>query len=441
MLSLLRAKRTAAQTISHFTFFAAVFALLLPAHGQTLTVIHSFNGADGSKPLAGLSIDAKGRLYGTTWSGGQYSDGTVFRLAPEGLGWTLNPLVEFYGNNGSQPLAKPSFSPNGLLYGTTNAGGHGNCEGLGCGEVYALRPGPTACTSALCTWIAAVAWSFGGINAICETGDGIFTPLQGRQKTDSPNPGVCPAFGDVSFDAAGNLYGTIPCCNGSVYQLTSRGLNVLYTFSGGADGDDPLSGVILDSAGNLYGTTYAGGAKGCGTVYELSPNSGTWTETVLYSFQCTSDGASPVGGLIFDTAGNLYGTTNVGGANRGGTVFELSPSGGSWTFQLLYSLPYNGTADFIYYGPTGSLAMDTAGNLYGIGFMDGTSGSGNVFKLTPSNGGWTYTDLVDFGSTGAAFPWGDVLLDAKGNIYGTASEGGGNECNGISCGMVWEVTQ
>jgi uncharacterized repeat protein (TIGR03803 family) len=421
---------------------AIVAAVLLPSsQAQTFSVIHTFNGADGSKPLAGVSIDAIGRLYGTTWSGGSYDDGTTFRLARQGSGWILNPLLEFYGNNGTNPLAKPGFAPNGLLYGTTNAGGHGNCEGLGCGEVYALRPGPTACTSALCPWSGVVALSFSGINAICELGQGIFRDrVPGLRNTTDTNPGVCPGFGDLAFDAAGNVYGTVSCCDGSVYELTSSGTNVLYSFSGGADGSGPLSGVIFDQAGNLYGTTYSGGANGCGTVYELSPNGSSWTETVLYSFGCDTDsGSAPIGGLIIDAAGNLYGTTNFGGANHGGTVFELSPSGGGWTFQLLYSLRYNGTFDFIYYGPTGSLAMDAAGNLYGTGLMDGSFGGGNVFKLTPSNGSWTYTDLYDFDAdTNGTFPWGDVSLDVNGNLYGTTSAGGNS--NGDGYGVVWEIT-
>jgi uncharacterized repeat protein (TIGR03803 family) len=148
--------------------------------------------------------------------------------------------------------------------------------------------------------------------------------------------------------------------------------------------------------------------------------------------------------LILDADGNLYGTTNYGGANKGGTVFELSPSGGgNWTFHLLYSLVYNGTLDFQLYGPTGSLAMDAAGNLYGTTVMDGAFSGGSVFKLTPSNGGWTYTSLHDFeGGTGGGNPFGNVVLDAIGNVYGTAGVGGpSNGCDGLSCGVVWEVTQ
>jgi uncharacterized repeat protein (TIGR03803 family) len=417
---------------------AALFVLTLPAHAQTFSVIHSFSGADGFQPLAGLSIDGKGRLYGTASSGGQYGKGTAFRLAQQGSGWVLNPLTEFYGANGSGPIAKPSFAPNGLLYGTTTAGGTGNCEGQGCGAIYALRPGPTACTSALCPWINLNAWSFSGFNTICEVG---ILGVPGKRNAPSQNPGVCPGFGDVTFDAAGNLYGTIPCCNGSVYQLTSRGLNVLYSFSGGADGGAPLSGVIFDTAGNLYGTTYNGGANGGGTVYELSPNGSSWTETVLYSFNNSGSGVGPVGGLIMDAGGNLFGTTNEGGVNSGGTVFELSPNNGSWTFQLLYSLSYYGDFDFVYYGPMGSLAMDAAGNLYGSGLMNGANVDGNIFKLTPSNGGWTYTSLHDFaGGDDGAQPVGDVSLDASGNLYGTASEAGASRCNGDGCGVVWEIT-
>jgi uncharacterized repeat protein (TIGR03803 family) len=421
------------------TLLLAVAAVLLPSlQAQTFNVIHSFSGADGSGPLAGLSIDSRGRLYGTASNGGEYGKGTAFRLTPEGSDWLLNPLTEFYGSNGANPIAKPSFAPNGLLYGTTTAGGTGNCEGLGCGAIYALRPGPTACTSALCPWIGAVAWSFSGFNTICEV-DILSAP--GNRHGPSQNPGVCPGFGDVTFDAAGNLYGTIPCCNGSVYQLTSHGLNVLCTFSGGADGSDPMSGVIFDTAGNLYGTTYAGGANGGGTVYELSPSGSSWTETVLYSFNNSGSGVGPVGGLIMDAAGNLYGTTNKGGVNNGGTVFELSPNNGSWTFQLLYSLSYNGDFDFEYYGPTGSLAMDAAGNLYGSGIMNGADADGAVFKLTQSNGSWTYTSLHDFAaSDDGGMPVGDVSLDANGNLYGTASEGGANRCTGDGCGVVWEVT-
>ena len=433
---------------------AIAIALTLPAQAQTFTVIHNFFGSDGANPVAGLTIDARGRLYGTTQSGGpengscfQEQCGSVFRLAPQGSGWILNPLYQFAGpSDGATPMARPVFAPNGELYGTTTAGGAALCEGLGCGTVYGLQPPPTACTTARCPWLEHVVYSFGGVEAICDPFvDWSAGPGQHLQRSPQVTLGSCPRFADLTFDQAGNIYGTVPCCNGAVYELTPDGTpTALYYFTGGADGSTPLSGVIFDQSGNLYGTTEDGGAYGCGTVYELSPNGSSWTEQVLYSFHCEeSDGQNPIGGLIFDTAGNLYGTTNFGGANHGGTVFELSPAGaGNWTFHLLYSLAYNGTVDFLIYGPTGTLAMDSSGSLYGTTLMDGTHAGGSVFKLSPSGGSWTYTDLHDFqGGADGGNPFGNVVLDASGNIYGTAGVGGsGGGCDGLGCGVVWEIT-
>jgi uncharacterized repeat protein (TIGR03803 family) len=430
---------------------AALFVLASPGHAQTFTVIHSFSGADGAFPQAGLSIDARGRLYGSTSSGGQsgfdcqeQGCGTVFRLTSQGDGWTLTPLWKFRGpDDGAIPISRPVFGPNGLLYGTTNAGGAQFCEGPGCGAAYSLHPGATACTTALCPWQENIMYSFGGVEAIC---NGI-TSGMGPRPPHQPGfliLGSCPGLGELTFDQAGNLYGTIPCCYGAVYQLTASGVATpLYFFGGGADGEGPEAGVIFDHAGNLYGTTVSGGTAGGGTVYELSPNGSGWTKTTLYSLQGGSEGSAPYGGLIFDNAGNLYGTTNLGGANNGGTVFELTPSGGgSWSFHLLYSLPYHGTADWLLYGPTASLVMDSSGNLYGTTVLDGDFGDGNVFKLTPSGGGWTYTSLHDFhGTADGGQVFGSVVLDANGNLYGTATVGGaGDGCPGFGCGVIWEIT-
>ncbi len=428
-----------------------------PAQAQTFAVIHTFSGIDGANPVAGLTIDARGRLYGTTQDGGhrnsfcpQQGCGTAFRLAAQDGGWTLTPLHQFEGpSDGATPMARPVFGPNGLLYGTTDAGGAQFCEGPGCGTAYSLRPGPGGpggCTTALCPWLESVVYSFGGIEAICEG----FQDWSARPTNNPKRPGElvlgsCPTFGELTFDHAGNIYGTVPCCHGAVYELSPGGTpTALYYFTGGDDGDNPQSGVIFDSAGNLYGTTEGGGTGGCGTVYELSPSGSGWMEKVLYNFQCgSSDGQSPIGGLIFDAAGNLYGTTNFGGANNGGTVFELSPSGGgNWTFHLLYSLRYNGTLDFLIYGPTGTLAMDSSGSLYGTTVMDGAFAGGSVFKLTPSTGGWIYTSLHDFqGGSDGGNSFGNVVLDASGNVYGTAGVGGLSDgCEGLGCGVVWKIT-
>jgi uncharacterized repeat protein (TIGR03803 family) len=432
---------------------AATLLLTLSAYAQTFSVIHTFSGADGAFPQAGLSIDPRGRLYGSTSSGGlngsecfQTGCGTIFQLAPHGDGWTLSSLWKFHGpSDGADPINRPTFAPNGVLYGTTDAGGAQFCEGPGCGTAYSLRPGPTTCPSTLCLWRETIAYSFGGVAGICQGITSGMSPRRSRQP-GTVELGSCPGLGDLTYDAAGNIYGTIPCCYGAVYKLTPDGTaTVLYYFGGGADGDTPQAGVIFDHAGNLYGTTVGGGTNFCGTVYELSPSgSGSWTKTTLYSFQCGSDGSAPYGGVIFDSGGNLYGTTNFGGANMVGTVYELSQAGGgNWTFHLLYSLQYGGTFDFLLYGPTGSLAMDSSGSLYGAAVLDGAFGGGSVFKLTPSNGGWTYTSLHDFrGGTDGEQPFGSVLVDADGTVYGTASQGGLDDgCGSPGCGTVWKITQ
>jgi uncharacterized repeat protein (TIGR03803 family) len=414
MPSLQMRKSTTAIAI-RVTFFCALSAALLislsvAVHAQTFTVIHTF-----------------------------------FRLEQQTGGWTLTPLWRFHGpNDGADPINRPTFAPNGILYGTTNAGGTQFCEGPGCGTAYGLRPGPTACASVLYPWQQSMLYSFGGVEDIC---DGISSGASPRNPASPASVilGSCPGLGDLTYDQAGNIYGTIPCCYGSVYHLTPSGTaTALYDFNGGDDGYSPQAGVIFDHAGNLYGTTVEGGTGGCGTVYELSNNGSGWTKTILYNFQCSSsEGWFPYGGLIFDAAGNLYGTTNYGGPGGGGTVYELSPAGGgNWTYHLLYSLPYNSTFDFSLYGPTGSLTMDSAGNLYGTTVLDGAFGGGNVFKLTPSNGGWTYTSLHDFlGNSDGNQPFGNVILDNNGNIFGTASQGGSTgECEQFGCGVVWEIT-
>jgi len=200
--------------------------------------------------------------------------------------------------------------------------------------------------------------------------------------------------------------------------------------------------VILDTKGNLYGTTSEGGrssttcAPTCGTVYELISSSGAYTEKQLYRFSGAGDGANPFGGVILDAAGNLYGSTENGGNQGAGTAFKLTPAGnGSWSFAPLYA--FVGGA---YCGPYGNLAFDAKGDLFGTTFCAG--GIGNVFELTPSG---TYTSLHSFsGNSDGANPMGNVTFDASGNLYGTDSGGANGTCynsGSISgCGVVWKIT-
>jgi len=251
------------------------------------------------------------------------------------------------------------------------------------------------------------------------------------------------------MDVAGNLYGTtgaggdLTQCSGggcgTVFELQPSGNGksqekVLYAFQGGSDGSFPDGNLVFDAGGNLYGTTSDGGTstncstEGCGTVFELSPNSnGTWTKTVLYNFQNEPDGAFPAG-LILDATGSLFGTTPRGGSN-GGTVYKLSPPkqhGGAWAEKVLYAFTCFGAT------PNPSLVVDEEGNLYGSyynlddQFCSG-EGCGVVFQLKQANGTWTETDLYDFvGGGNGGQPAGGVIRDSKGNLYGTGAEGGNN---------------
>jgi uncharacterized repeat protein (TIGR03803 family) len=405
------------------------------------TVLYSFgNGTDGAYPIAGLIFDTAGNLYGTTLFGGSYGNGTVFELTPQaGGGWTENVLYSFgNGADAANPQAGLVFDAAGNLYGTTYSGGsYGN------GTVFELT------TKAGGGWTEQVIYSFGN-------------------GTDGAGPSA-----GLIFDAAGNLYGTTfyggTYGGGTVFELTpqaGRGWTeqVLYSFcsqANCADGFYANTGLVFDAAGNLYGTTYQGGdyfegINDGGTVFELTPQAGGWTEKVLYSFGNGTDGAGPNGSLIFDGVGNLYGPTSYGGTGwcsglsrrECGTVFELTPqAGGGWTENVLHTFSHNPTLG-IYDGswPEGSLIFDAAGNLYGTtlfgGFHGGKRGHGAVFKLTPkAGGGWKEKVLHSFNYNSAhgiydgISPYAGLVFDAHGNLYGTTKGGGA-----YASGTVFEIT-
>ena len=401
--------------------FALIAVVPQAAHTQTFTVLHNFTGGlDGGGPYAGLIMDARGNLYGTAAEGAITSGhcypqgcGSVFELKHSNSGWLFNPLYIFHGKADSGgSYASLTFGRDGTLYGTASGIGTGSC-----GTVFNLKPPPAACTSTLCFWTVKVIHSF-------------------------QSPDGCTPFSPVIFDEAGNLYGTADDHPGVVYELTpsngSWAETVLTTFDYG-DGSFPgYGGLVFDKAGNLYGTTSGGGDNqcdpgyGCGVVYQLTPSGSGWTNNTLYEFHDGSDGGFPEGGVIVDGSGNLYGTSTEGGSGTAGTVFELSPYNGYWNFNLLASITGNPNVG----GPWDSLVMDAAGNLYGTTASGGLYGTGAIFKLTPSNGGWTYTSLHDFVcSTDGCEPYDSVIFDPKGNIYGTASAGGTD-----NHGVVWEIT-
>jgi len=384
--------------------FMATVLMGAAAQAQ-LQVLHTFAGPDGALPKAGLTIDRGGKLYGTTWAGHEGTGwGGVFQVRPHNGAWIFQDLHVFDG----QPLDRVVFGPNGTLYGTSPS----NLVSYYYGYIFNVTPPVNVCQTVGCTWLASVIYGFGG-----------------------GSNGATPKGAALVFDHSGNFYGTTYAGgngNGTVYTSTTSGAqSPIYTFTGTPDGASPYSGVIFDSAGNLYGVTTAGGASNNGAVYELSPNGSGWTEQVIYSFTGGSDGSEPVGGLLIDQSGNLYGSTASGGSGGGGTVFELSPNNGSWTFNLLSSL--TGSASC---GPWAELSFDSAGNLYGTTLCDGATGDGSIWELSNSGSGWSYSSLYEFsGGNDGKRPYSNVTLDASGNLYGTASAGGAN-----SIGTVWEFT-
>jgi uncharacterized repeat protein (TIGR03803 family) len=413
-------------------FLAASFAVALGflaiapiVHAApTEQVLYSFAGGNSpGLPSPGLVFDSSGNLYGTAQGGD--ASGVVFELSPTQDGsWKNTILYRFAGGeDGADPAAGLIFDNAGNLYGTTQGGGRGKQSE---GTVFKLSPSESG------TWTETVLHRFTG------------------GASDGAQPKA-----DLIFDAKGNLYGTTSyggtgCDCGTVFKLTPQAdgkwkETLLHLFAGGdRDGASPWAKVTFDAAGNLYGTTVYGGYRngcndpsGCGTVFELTPNAhGKWNEKVLYAF-AGARGFDPEAGLILDSAGNLYGTTTGGGEFRAGTVFELIH--GSWTHRILHSFEFN-LKHYHKDGdePSATLVMDQSGNLYGTTVSGGAYGPyGIVFELTLTHGQWTETVLHSFDNNGedGLAPYSNLVLDSAGNLYGTTSGGGTGRY-----GTVFEVT-
>jgi uncharacterized repeat protein (TIGR03803 family) len=408
-------KPKAAQVVT-FVFAVVATALALVNSAQAahkFRVLHHFLNKPAFSPGSALVADAAGNLYGvavSTTSGeadtcGQYGcGGVVFKLTRESGGkWNYSIIHRFQGPDGSKPAGSLIFDSVGNLYGTTSDGGAHDY-----GTVFELSPSAGK-------WKERVLHSFAGY----------------PNDLDTP-------IGALTFDASGNLYGTASnegtSSPGGIFELKTSGNGwqetVLYSFTGGSDGSNPYtSKVVFDSAGNLYGTTLFGGAYGGGVVYELTPAGGSWTETVLHSFTGGADGGDAASGVIFDATGNLYGTTVSGGIKNScggggcGTVFELSQSMGNWTLSVLH---YFNHSQNKYDGqwPYAPLVFDSAGSLYGATAQGGYYGNGMVYRLSQSGGKWKRTTLHSFDNTDGQEPYAGLIIDQQGVLYGAAGGGG-----------------
>lgn len=400
-------------------------ATVTPARSSE-TVLYRFKGdADGASPYAGLVLDEKGALYGTTIDGGTNDGGTVFKLTPPSspaIKWIKSTLYRFKGvRDGFSPGAGLILDSSGALYGTTTFGGQANV-----GTVFKLSPPEPSTTK----WTKAVLYSFKG------TGDGFF-----------PKAGLI-------LDKSGALYGTTAgpdTSTGTVFKLTpptspATGWTetVLYRFKGGIDGNRSAGSLILDGSGALYGTTGDGGTDDNGTVFKLTPSTppGTkWTKSTLYRFRGNSDGSYPQGSLTLDGGGALYGTTAYGGIDQQGTVFKLTPPAPPrtrWTETILYR--FRGLPDGA--NPSAGLVLDGNGIFYGTTTYGGLygAGQGTVFKLsppTPPATEWTETVLHRFElNPDGARPQAGLVLGGNDSLFGTTAYGGNNDC---SCGTVFRI--
>jgi uncharacterized repeat protein (TIGR03803 family) len=362
--------------------FALMFALPPAAPAQSFTVLYQFrSGPSGINPYAGVVRDGKGNLYGTTYNDGAFASGTVLRINTLGKEKVLHSFSQTEGDGAFPWYGTLARDSSGNLYGTTITGG---IDGqLCCGTVFKVTASGEE----------TILYRFSGVG-----GDGF------------PQAGVV-------RDASGNLYGTTQNGGtsnaGTVFQLDPTGKKtVLYSFTGSADGGQPVAGLVLDVKGNLYGTTTQGGSSFAGTVFKVDP---TGKETVLYNFTGSNDGGPPEADVIRDSRGNLYGTTNLGGTWSAGTVFKVDGHGQE-------TVLHNFTGGNDGWLPTGgSLVRDSSGNLYGTTPQGGSTDFGIVFKIDTKG---NETVLHTFSGSDGKVPYGTLALDKTGNLYGTTYEGG-----------------
>ena len=405
---------------------------LLAAHAaaQTFTVLYRFSGPDGASPYLSTLTEKGGLIYGTTTSGGANNFGTVFSLTPpasSGEPWSEQVLYSFMGQaDGGEPTAGVVITGSGALFGTATYGGDGG------GTVFELTPPAVSGNS----WTDRIIYTFPTFFAgedpwsLLVSYDGVF-------------------YGSARYGVSGSDSG-----NGGVYSLSrpsksgeSWKESVIHAFTGAGDGSQP-TGVIFDTSGNLYGGTGLGGPAGGGTVYELTPPSspgGTWTEQILYSFTGAADGSAPTGPPAIGPSGVLYGLATYGGivnqycSDGCGVIYALAPPsspGADWTEQTIYQF----TAGSDGANPFGTVVIGKKGQLYGTASISSDS-NGSVWELNPpasAGGSWTIRVLHNFTYTDGEFPSAGLLLH-DGVLYGSTLGGGGPGGCPSDCGVVFSV--
>lgn len=382
-------------TLTPFSISLALVALALTAtltpsaHAQTYTVLYNFNpaGFTGFSPEASVVFDPAGNLYSTTNLGGANDSnyGTVFELSPNGTETLLHTFIYTpNGTDGESPSAGLVRDSSGNLYGTTPFGGTHNM-----GTIFEIDSSGTE----------SILHNFSGGAA----------------------DGAYPFFANLIMDSAGNLYGTTneggAFASGTVYQLSPGGvLSVLYAFTGGKDGAFPYSSLVMDPAGNLYGIAER--------IFRLSPNgSGGWQETVLYTFKGGSDGQDPIYGLALSPNGHLYGSTEQGGSGGCGVIYGAGTNGEE---KVIYTFSALGSGDGC--APIGTLLFQN-GTLYGVTGSGGAFGQGTIFSISSTG---IETILHSFNSsTDGGQPVAGLVRGPHGALYGTANTGGANNAGTV----------
>jgi hypothetical protein len=396
-------------------------------------ILHNFTGGkDGAAPDSKLVADTAGNLYGTTAYGDnvtsncQYGCGVIFELTPTASGpWKETILYHFTGGRDGYFPTSLALDAAGNLYGITYYGGQPargtkTCLNGGCGTVFRLSHGSNG-------------WTYNLLHT--------FT---GRTDGATPEGITLGAAGNVFVTTFGGAPTCPPCNGGAVFELIGGVTgSTVHEFTQSTDLGGPTGPVLIDSAGNLYGTAL-GSTGNSGGIYQIIPGSGgTWTESVIYFFTNGNDGSGPYGGLAMDSSGNLYGTASLAGANASGTVFELTPgSVGAWSETTVYA--FTGGKDGA--NPSSGVTMDAAGNLFGVAASGGyenycpPSGCGAIFELTPSSTGWTEITLHTFVGKADGTGGAPVFIDKADNLY-AASPGGGRfntSCPSFGCGLIYE---